>query len=75
MVPWNGETAYIDIYKIGGCSSALGMTGGQQWITLGSTCANRVGTPIHEVMHAIGTSIIHSFHLNYSYNHFTFTRE
>ena len=69
LVPWSGETNYIDIVKIGdGCSSWVGMTGGRQVITLGEYCAYRVGIPIHEVMHAIGTTIIYSFQLNNSYN-------
>ena len=65
MVPWKGETNYIDIYHTGGCGSWLGMTGGQQTLFLGGGCANTVGTPIHEVMHAIGTSASYSVQLNY----------
>ena len=63
MVPWKGETNYIDIYHTGGCGSWLGMTGGQQTLYLGGGCANTVGTPIHEVMHAIGTNASYSFSL------------
>lgn len=36
----------------GGCSSAVGMQGGQQTITLGSGCST--GNAIHEIGHALG---------------------
>ena len=38
-----------------GCWSWVGRTGGKQELSLKSgSCAYQVGTPIHELMHAIG---------------------
>ena len=42
-----------------GCWSQVGKTGGKQELSLkarsdGGWCAYSVGTPIHELMHAIG---------------------
>ena len=45
---------YIGIERGSGCSSAVGVRGGRQRLKLGTNCANSVGTPIHEFMHAIG---------------------
>ena len=34
--------------------SKLGRIGGRQELSLGNRCADNVGTPLHELMHAIG---------------------
>ena len=48
---------YISIYRGTGCFSSIGRVGnGKQYLSLGNKCANDVGTPIHEIMHALGIS-------------------
>ena len=50
----NREKDYIYIVRGGDCESRLGKIGGKQHISLGHGCANGVGTPMHEFMHALG---------------------
>ena len=45
---------YINIYRGRGCHSMIGRMGARQDLSLGNGCATSVGTPIHELMHAIG---------------------
>jgi len=54
IIPRTTEADYIGIERGSGCSSAVGVRGGRQRLKLGTNCANSVGTPIHEFMHAIG---------------------
>jgi hypothetical protein len=53
FVPRRNERAYIHFRTGGGCSSPVGMTGGQNRITLASGCWSR-STIIHEIGHSIG---------------------
>jgi hypothetical protein len=46
------QNNYVAFIPGGGCSSYVGMTGGQQVITLASGCST--GNTIHEIGHAIG---------------------
>ena len=52
--PRHLQNDYIQIFKGGGCFSAVGRQRGPQKLSLGNYCATDVGTPIHELMHAIG---------------------
>lgn len=45
---------YIQMFNGGGCYSMIGMTGGKQQLSLGNGCYGDLGTPIHEMMHALG---------------------
>ena len=56
FVPWTGEYNYLDIIRDGGCWSWYGQQGGAQQLSLASGCADTVGSPVHEFMHAIGTT-------------------
>lgn len=47
------EPNYIRIMKGSGCSSRVGMTGGQQDVSIGDGCAS-VGIVEHELMHVLG---------------------
>lgn len=49
---WNGSN-HIEVYRGQGCSSAVGMTGGKQYLSLGYGCVTK-GIAIHEFMHALG---------------------
>lgn len=52
--PYDGsEPNYIHLVRGSGCSSRVGMTGGQQQVTLGQGCVT-VGIVEHELMHALG---------------------
>jgi len=53
FVPRSGQRAYVHFRDGGGCSSPVGMTGGQNSITLASGCWSR-STVIHEIGHTIG---------------------
>lgn len=53
FVERQGERAYVHFRHGGGCSSPVGMTGGQNRITLGTGCWAR-STVIHEIGHTIG---------------------
>ena len=57
LIPWTGENDYVDIIKpvTDSCSSKVGKMGGGQLLRLGGRCANSVGVPMHEFLHAIGT--------------------
>lgn len=46
------ESDYVLFRNGGGCSSAVGRTGGVQFVTLGSACST--GNCIHEIGHAVG---------------------
>lgn len=52
LVARTNEENYVKFRSGGGCSSAMGMQGGEQTITLGSNCSR--GNAIHEIGHAIG---------------------
>ena len=56
FVPRTTEKDYIDIVRGQGCHSLVGKSprGGKQELSLGDYCANSTGTPIHELMHALG---------------------
>ena len=47
-----------------GCWSRLGKRGGRQPLSLGGNCANNVGVPIHEFMHALGNKTLCQFYKN-----------
>ena len=48
------ETNYITIYKGQGCSSHVGMYGGQQYVSLADPGCWYHATIIHELLHAVG---------------------
>ena len=52
---------YVSIFRGNGCFSSVGRVGGMQKLSLGYDCANVVGTPIHEMMHALGKIIFFLF--------------
>ena len=60
FLPRTTEEDYIHLISdSGGCWSKVGKRGGKQELSLkarsdGGACLYRVGTPIHEFMHAIG---------------------
>lgn len=56
FVPRSSETDYISLVSgRSGCWSAVGRTGGRQEVNLQSPgCLTKVGTAIHELMHALG---------------------
>ncbi|CAK8684129.1 unnamed protein product [Clavelina lepadiformis] len=54
FVPRAAEKDYIKILGYDGCSSSVGRQGGAQDLKLGEGCDARLGTIIHEFMHAIG---------------------
>ena len=54
FVPRNGQSDYIKVGKDSGCSSYVGMQGGEQFISLASYCVSSKGIIQHEFMHAIG---------------------
>jgi len=54
IIPRTTEPDYIAIHRGEGCWSKLGKTGGKQQLSLAKGCAYDVGTPVHELMHAIG---------------------
>jgi len=53
LKPRTNERNYVNIVGSGGCSSYIGMIGGQQTITLGNGCGYKA-TVTHEFMHALG---------------------
>lgn len=52
FVKRTNQSAYVVFRKGNGCSSAVGRTGGKQYITLANGCST--GNTIHEIGHAIG---------------------
>lgn len=56
FVPHSNERNYIRITSTStGCWSSVGMVGGEQDVNLQSPgCTTAIGTPIHELMHALG---------------------
>lgn len=52
FVKRTNQSAYVEFRKGDGCSSAVGRTGGKQYITLANGCST--GNTIHEIGHAIG---------------------
>ena len=49
---------YISIFRGRGCYSMVGcQRKGKQYLSLGNGCATTVGTPVHEMMHAMGKKI------------------
>jgi hypothetical protein len=48
----SNEANYVTFRSGGGCSSTVGMAGGQQYVTLGSGCTT--GNGIHEIGHTVG---------------------
>ena len=53
-LPKEERTDFVALVKGQGCHSKLGRRGGRQEISLGHNCADNVGTPIHEFLHALG---------------------
>merc|ERR1711976_524610 len=54
IVPRTSESAYVSVYKGGGCSSYIGRTGRSQSMSLANGCVTRHGTIMHEFLHAYG---------------------
>lgn len=55
FVPYAGDRNYIRLTSTNtGCWSSVGMVGGEQDVNFGQGCINQVGTPMHELMHALG---------------------
>jgi len=52
--PRTNEKDYVEYYGVGGCSSHIGKVGGKQQIKIGKNCETKLGTVIHEMMHALG---------------------
>ena len=52
LVPRNGEANFVRFVPGDGCSSPIGMQGGQQNITLDTDCS--AGNAAHEILHALG---------------------
>ncbi len=52
FVPRTNQSSYINVVGGGGCSSWIGMQGGQQTVTLAEGCGN--GAAVHELGHAVG---------------------
>lgn len=52
FVPRTNQSNYIKVVGGGGCSSWIGMQGGQQTVTLAEGCGN--GAAVHELGHAVG---------------------
>ncbi len=53
LIPRTSESNYVTFQDGGGCSSSIGMTGGQQFITLAvGSCSS--GNAAHEILHALG---------------------
>jgi len=50
----SNETNYITIWKGKGCSSHVGMYGGQQYLSLSDPGCWYHGTIVHEMLHAVG---------------------
>ena len=49
----------MEIIRDGGCWSYLGKQGGKQELSLANGCANLIGIPVHELMHAIGNNMVY----------------
>ncbi|EDV26681.1 Zinc metalloproteinase nas-13 [Trichoplax sp. H2] len=49
-----GDSDYLDITNVVGCSSAVGKHGGAQVLSLASTCVSEEGIILHELLHALG---------------------
>jgi hypothetical protein len=52
FVPRTNEPNFVTFQPGGGCSSSVGMVGGEQFVTLGAGCST--GNAIHEIGHAVG---------------------
>jgi len=52
FVPRGTQRNFVTYQPGGGCSSAVGMQGNQQFITLGDSCS--LGNAIHETCHTLG---------------------
>ncbi|WP_196140666.1 M12 family metallopeptidase [Aliikangiella sp. G2MR2-5] len=52
FIPRTNQSSYLLIQGGGGCSSWIGMQGGQQVVTLAEGCGN--GAAVHELGHAVG---------------------
>ena len=52
LVPRTNEVNYVKFVLAQGCSSNVGMVGGEQTIDLAQNCG--IGATIHEIMHAAG---------------------
>lgn len=52
FVPRKKETNFVTFQPGDGCSSSVGMQGGQQFVTLGDACTT--GNCIHEIGHTLG---------------------
>jgi len=52
--PRTNEANYISVHKGGGCSSAVGMQGGPQYVSLQADGCWYHGTVVHELLHATG---------------------
>jgi len=54
LVPRTNERNYVRFINGDGCYSYIGVSGGEQPISYGNGCDTTRGTPVHEIMHALG---------------------
>ena len=56
----SSDTNYVTFRDGGGCSSSVGMRGGQQWLTLSQSGCYSKSTIQHEFIHAMGFDHVQS---------------